>query len=268
MLFGHEQDDLFCFYDRVKRLAVVSFRNTMNEAVMNEAEQWLESVQRALVPLQGILCDVKAVRRFADSLPFQVGEIPLVFLVANPFQGTTVLKLNQPPRRDRIAIAYEEAFTLFGEKLLQNEDTMMFNSVGTSVYYDNERHCACITYYGIINPLVTSEVYANLASTIGVVGIETVRGSLYDFRHVTDFDNSNLNAVRRTSSNMNVNYDMSHIAVALIVGTTMQDSMVRMSMKITPQEERKRIVRSFAEAYRFVDEFQAKRTALSTKDME
>jgi len=51
---------------------------------------------------------------------------------------------------------------------------------------------------------------------------------------------------------------MNHVAVALIVSTLLQENMVRVAMKITPQEHRKRIVKSEEAARAFIDEWHQK----------
>lgn len=261
MLFGYEEANLFCFYDKIKSLAIVSFRNTLSETLVQEADAWLERLMQSQYPLEGILCDVKAVRRFGESLPFQTIELPLVFVVMHPYQTVGIQKVDKKSSQHKTTASYDEAFQFFDDFALQKPIPLSFNSTSASVYYDMDSDCACVIYYGIVNPVVTADVYTSFIGFVKELGIERVRGSLYDFRHVIDFDNTNLHAVRRTSSNLNVSYDMSHIAVALIVGTTIQERMVRMAMKLTPQEERKQIVYSIVEAYRFVDDFQAKRAA-------
>ena len=54
---------------------------------------------------------------------------------------------------------------------------------------------------------------------------------------------------------------MSHIPVALITGTPLQTEWVRVTMKIMPDQDRKRVVKTMDEAIAFIDEFHQKRVS-------
>jgi hypothetical protein len=258
MLHIHEEQDLLCFYDRIKQIALVSYRNHVTPEIVAKADKWLSAVRAMSCPLHSILCDVRSVRRFDELKAFEAnGDLPVVFITVHPYQKLAIQKNISDAQSTS---SYEEAFKLLDVLENQANHPYVLNSEGASLYYDKDRHILSVIYYGSINPAVTADAYATGAAIIGHYGLD-IRGSIFEFRHVIDFDNSNLNAVRRTSGSLNTNYDMNHIAVALLVGTMMQESMVRMVMKITPQEERKRIVHSYEDCYQFIDNYHLKRAA-------
>lgn len=128
-----------------------------------------------------------------------------------------------------------------------------------SAHWDAELRVARVVYRGILSPAVTMAFYdwmlGNAAEILdkGVV----VRGGVYDFREVTDFQSTNMSTTVRASQNANRQYDFSKIPSAFIVANDYQDRTLRIYLKITPQEHRKRIVKSEAEALQFLDEWNA-----------
>src|SRR5690606_35390821 len=127
-----------------------------------------------------------------------------------------------------------------------------------SIYYDREQHIGHVRYYGKITPQITVDSYGFVAMTMAKY-IKEIRGGIYDFRHVTHFENANLATIQRTSTSLNTTFDMSHIALALVVGTLIQERLILVSMKVTPTEKRKRIVHSYQDAFAFIEEFHAQR---------
>jgi hypothetical protein len=266
MLFSLEREDLFCFYDKVKRLAVISFQNSTSQDKQQLVRNWLENLSTSQVPLIGILCDVRNVKRLSSlKTLFESSSLPLAFIILHPYQATSIKSSAHGKENYSIQQSYEEAFKFLAGSLDDPKSPLLLNSEGATGFYDTEKQLVCITYYGVVTPIVTTDAYTIGAQMIERYGIQDLRGMIADFRHVVDFDNSNLNAVRRTSGSLNMNYDMSHVAAALLVATMIQEKMVRMGMKITPQEERKRIVHSLQAAHSFVDEFQAHRLGKATK---
>ena len=267
MLFSLEKEDFFCFYDKVKRLAVISFQNSSSQEKQQAAKQWLEGLSTSQLPLIGILCDLRTVKQISDLTLFfeATQELPLAIIIMHPYQARNIHSSDNGKTNYRVSQSYETAFQFLKGSLDDPQNPLILNSEGATEYYDTEKNLVCVTYYGLITPIVTADVYNVGARMIEQYGLKNLRGMIADFRHVVDFDNSNLNAVRRTSGNLNMNYDMSHVAAALLVATMIQEKMVRMSMKITPQEERKRVVHSLKAAHLFVDEFQAHRLGKASK---
>lgn len=126
-----------------------------------------------------------------------------------------------------------------------------------SGYFDEAQRVLRICYRGVISPQTTNEVYAWLGrlivSTGGNVGLAL--GSIYDFRDVKDFKSNNISAVQNRSRQINTSIDLSNHPIALITGSMYQEKMVQVALKMSPQDQRKRIVRSEAEAFRFIEEF-------------
>ena len=85
--------------------------------------------------------------------------------------------------------------------------------------------------------------------------LSKARGSIYDFRLVTDFTNRNATTTQRESGKLNRNVDMRNHPVALLVNTIFQEQFVKAFMQLTPGDQRKRIVRSEEDALAFIANF-------------
>lgn len=122
-------------------------------------------------------------------------------------------------------------------------------------HYDPEQDIVYIAYNGILSSDVTLEVYAWLDELFAAIDINSLRGEIFDFRKVDEFDQSNIKTARRTSNRMNMKIDVSHVPVALIVGNPYHQETLLGGMRISPDHMRKRIVWSDAEAEEFFDEW-------------
>ena len=133
-------------------------------------------------------------------------------------------------------------------------------------YYDEAQRIVFITYSETLTPDVSKLVYdwaARLA--VDTEEVAKSRGSIYDFRPVKKFNLGNLAVVQQKSTQLNRKDDFSNHAVALIVDSFYQESMVRTTMHVTPGQDRKRIVHSMEEALAFVDSFHNKRRTSENK---
>jgi hypothetical protein len=130
-----------------------------------------------------------------------------------------------------------------------------------SARYDLEQHILFVAYRGVMTPDVTAVMYRWLMAMIeeGTHDIHETRGAVYDFRDVTEFSASNIGTSQRQSQQANTKTDMSHIPVALVTKNLMQTEWVRLTMKITPGQDRKRIVKSMDEAMAYFEEFHARK---------
>jgi hypothetical protein len=128
-----------------------------------------------------------------------------------------------------------------------------------TAYYDEDQCIVFIAYAETLSPDISKAVYewANRIATSEEVARS--RGSIYDFRRVQKFNLGNLAVVQQKSTQLNRKEDFSNHAVALIVDTFYQESMVKTAMQISPGQERKRIVHSMEEALTFVENFHNKR---------
>jgi hypothetical protein len=128
-------------------------------------------------------------------------------------------------------------------------------------YFDDETGIVHVTYRGILSPDVTAQVYKWMMESVQQLDVKQIRGGIYDFRQVTDFNKGNLATANRESRSFNVKVDVSSVPAALIVSTLFQEQMVKISMQITPGQDRKRIVKSMDDAITFIKGFQKRQTS-------
>ncbi|MEO8609832.1 MAG: hypothetical protein ABI690_18210 [Chloroflexota bacterium] len=137
---------------------------------------------------------------------------------------------------------------------------MMLEPIDTenfSGWYDDEIQVLRVAYKGVLSPDVTAQMYRWLGEVIQRRPADVVRakGSIYDFRQVTGFDSRNLTSAQRQSQQFNTKVDMTNHPVALLVDTFLQEQILRVELKISPQQDRKRMVHSEAEALAFIASF-------------
>ena len=126
---------------------------------------------------------------------------------------------------------------------------------------DAESTIMTVTYRCTLSPELTTGFYKWM---MGVAQdypelVTATRGSIFDFRQVTEFVSSNLSTVRRESKKAGQDRDLQNHPVALVVETLMQEKMVGLTMKLTEGQNRKRIVRSMDEAQGFISKWHAER---------
>lgn len=126
--------------------------------------------------------------------------------------------------------------------------------------FDPEDGILYVSYHGILTPDVTRVVYGWLVELIQQANgdISIARGSVYDFRDVTDFDAHNLTSVQRQSAQVQNQVDLQNHPVALVVESMKQEQFVKLFMKLTAQEDRKRIVHSVEGGLQFIKLFLAR----------
>ncbi len=129
-----------------------------------------------------------------------------------------------------------------------------------TAYFEDESGIMYVTYQGVLSPDITAQVYKWMLDAVQTLDVKDIRGGIYDFRLVKDFNKGNLSTANRESRNFNVKVDISHVPVALLVNTFFQEQMVKVSMKIDPGQDRKRIVKSMEEALVFIKEFHRKQS--------
>ena len=114
-------------------------------------------------------------------------------------------------------------------------------------------------YGEVVNGEIAALVYMR---GIGLVkphgGIPAVKGCIFDFRQVERFERDNLAQVQRESYRLNSKVSLDHVPVALLVETKVQEQTIRISQQITPEQHRKRIVKSVTEAHNFFKEWHEK----------
>jgi hypothetical protein len=137
---------------------------------------------------------------------------------------------------------------------------MIIEEISTDSFdasYDDETRLLRVHYKGMLTPDVTVQFYRWLGEVITRRAQELmqVRGSIYDFRDLKGFASTNLTSAQRQSQQLNSKADMSHIPVALIAKDRMQAELLRVELKISPQQERKALVWSEEEALEFIARF-------------
>lgn len=129
-----------------------------------------------------------------------------------------------------------------------------------SAYYDTETKIVYVTYQGNLTADDSSAVYTWLNKLIHDVGIENIYGEIFDFRQVTEFMRDNLMDARKKSRGLNLRNPVQNFPVAMIVKDFYQEEILRGPMQNVPENIRKRIVQSPAEARAFLDEWHTHRT--------
>lgn len=126
-----------------------------------------------------------------------------------------------------------------------------------SAHYDINTCLLNVAYHGILSPAMTTEFYKWLGSMMRDYPehVMKARGSIYDFHDVTEFENSNLTTASRQSQQLNMRTDLKNHPVALVVKNKLQEQILRLAMKITPHDERIRIVWSMEEATNYINDF-------------
>lgn len=129
-----------------------------------------------------------------------------------------------------------------------------------AAYYDEERLILRVKYLGVMTPAVTAEFYQWLGNIIRTnpEKVMTARGSIYDFRDVTEFANSNISSTARQSGQVNQQMDLQNHPVAIIAKDAIQSATLTVTMRVSGQQDRKRIVRTEADAIAFIEEFHAR----------
>jgi hypothetical protein len=129
-----------------------------------------------------------------------------------------------------------------------------------SGYYDEETRVLVVNYHKWLSSEITDLVYAWIARIItnDFDIIARSRGCIFDFSEVKKFDLDNLVATNQNSISFNSKFDMRTIPIGLITKTKPQHDYVSLTMKITPDEERKKIVETLEEAHAFINDFHHK----------
>ena len=130
--------------------------------------------------------------------------------------------------------------------------------------WDPEAKVAHVTYHYTLNPEITAQAYQWMLANAPKVGLENVRGSIFDFTAVERFAVGNLQAVRDESRKARTQVDLSSFPTALIVETDYQEKMVKLSTQLVGDSPRIRLVRSHAEAIAFIDEWHASKSSDET----
>lgn len=132
--------------------------------------------------------------------------------------------------------------------------------------YDEEAKLLLVTYKGILSPQVTNEFYSWVFALMKEQPtlIFEARGTIFDFTQVKDFENSNISAARKQSQNVSSQQaEAKNHPVALLVKTALQERMVAVTLKLTPQNDRKKIVYSMEDAKDYIAAWHKKQESIA-----
>jgi hypothetical protein len=124
-----------------------------------------------------------------------------------------------------------------------------------SARYDNDAGIVYVTYSGYLTGEASTAVYDWLGDVIQTVGIDKMRGEVFDFREVTEFLPDNLMDARRNSRRYNFRNDVRKLPVAMIVKDFYQEEILRGPMQNVRENARKTIVRNMDEALTFINDW-------------
>lgn len=88
---------------------------------------------------------------------------------------------------------------------------------------------------------------------VSAIGIENVRGGIFDFSQVDIFNLDNIWAVKQEVTSHASEVSFGDIPTALVVKTLYQENMVKISMRMNEQTDRLQIVHTQEEALAFID---------------
>ena len=128
-----------------------------------------------------------------------------------------------------------------------------------SAQYDEEHNVVRVTYRGVLGADATISVYHWLAEFFAIRDNNDIRGEIFDFREVQSFGPDNLFEARKKSRGFNLKQDISELPVAMVCANFYQEEILRGPMRNVPENNRKRIVNTEAEALEFIDEWHSER---------
>ncbi len=132
--------------------------------------------------------------------------------------------------------------------------------------YDEETGIIYVNYSGLLDGETSTAVYNWLGDLTDAVGIEKMRGEVFDFRQVTEFMPDNLLEARRNSRRYNIRNDIKRLPVAMIVKDFYQEEILRGPMQNVRENQRKTVVWSMDEALQFIETWHEQQSAESEED--
>lgn len=123
---------------------------------------------------------------------------------------------------------------------------------GFEAYFDAEASIARVVYPDHLTPDITRQMYKWFGELAEEVGMETLKGCIFDFRGVSKFHPQNARAAQTESRKINARFDLSKFPVAFLVRDMYQEQMLRVSMRITQNSERLRVIHDEAEAVQYI----------------
>ena len=133
--------------------------------------------------------------------------------------------------------------------------TRSFDVDGFLGYLDDETQIARVAYPEHLTPQVTIDMYAWFDELASQVGITSLKGCIFDFCNVKQFHPGNARAAQRESKKINSKYDLRRFPVAFLVRNMSQEQMLRVSMRLTQNSDRLRIIHNESQAVEYIQEW-------------
>lgn len=114
-----------------------------------------------------------------------------------------------------------------------------------------------VAYKGELLPestLIAYKLGGDLLAKYGNDG-SRYRGVIGDFRQVVKFPNSNIVITRGQSQKVNTEYDLSRLAISLLVTNLLQERFVKMTNEVSGTTYRSKIVHTFKDALDFIETY-------------
>jgi hypothetical protein len=134
------------------------------------------------------------------------------------------------------------------------DDIPDLNNLLIHARFDGKQRVIFVTYTGTLGGEATRQYYRWLVQELSPL-IKLVRGAVFDFRQVHTIEASNTRTITQSSHSAHRTLDMRHVGVALIAKDHYQEHMLRITAKMTPHPQTKRVVRSMEEALAYIDEW-------------
>lgn len=126
---------------------------------------------------------------------------------------------------------------------------------GFDAYLDEETRIPRVTYPSHLTPEVTIGMYKWFGDLIDQHGLENLRGGIFDFRNVEKFHPNNFRTARAESRKINLKADLGKFPIAFLVQDMKQEQMLRVSMRLTQNPARLRILYSLESAIAFIKDW-------------
>ncbi len=121
-------------------------------------------------------------------------------------------------------------------------------------FVDPELRLVYQSYHDIVTPDVTRVMYQWIGNGMHWFNVNAFRGSIFDFREVTQFTVGNNPVAIKSSKSINENLDTTIYPVVMVVDSIQQEIKVRLSLMGEPAA-RKFICRTNETALEFINEW-------------
>lgn len=274
-----ETENVLAQHDEAKDILVVTYSGVLSSVETIQVYDWITEMldtvlgQEVLKRLVGTVYDFKKVTEFAnDNLDtvqkksqelnkrFDVSSVPIALLAANDAHAKALeasISASPQPERKRVFRDIEEGIAFLRQ--FKSKSATKSTAVGVvdtdsvTCYYDELNQRMMVIYYGFLTSEISQTVYDWIKKVIGVYGVDDMGSMCFDLRRVTRFDKKNLSQTERLNQLLNKEYDLNDLATVFVVRDYYQEQIIRMGMRAMLNNPKKKIFRTFAEAYQFLE---------------